>query len=103
MSGHVGGAGELGGGRELQAAAMHAWESAGVLTTKDKQVVGARNATELGVRIDGVKGLLGGSPERVLKTIYVTLHHLGRSFWSKKETFGDPGHGRRGRECGLNG
>lgn len=85
MSGHVGNPGDLGGDVGLQEKAMHAWESAGVLTAKDKQVVGVHCATELGVRIDGVLGLLGGSPERVLKTVYVTLHHLANAWWSKKE------------------
>ena len=49
-------------------------------------MIGARRATELGVRIDGIKGLLGGSPERVLKTLYVTLHHLSNRQWSKKKS-----------------
>ena len=37
MSGHLGDPGELGGDVALQEAAMHAWQSSGVLTAKDKQ------------------------------------------------------------------
>ena len=55
-------------GEVLQAQAMQAWMDAGVLTANDKQVQGEREITELGVRIDGERGLLGGSPARLLKT-----------------------------------
>eukprot|EP00435_Cladocopium_sp_Y103_P038382 s3254_g10.t1 len=86
MAAQVGDSSELGGDVALQEMAMHAWGATGVLTAKDKQVIASREGTELGVRLDGVRGLLGGSPERVLKTIYVTLHHLLNPAWSKKES-----------------
>ena len=73
-------------GEVLQAQAMQAWMDAGVLTANDKQVQGEREITELGVRIDGERGLLGGSPARLLKTIFVTLHHMQNTQWSRKES-----------------
>eukprot|EP00435_Cladocopium_sp_Y103_P060375 s393_g22.t1 len=69
----------------LQEQAMHAWSSAGILTAADKQVLGSTSATELGVRIDGKRGLLGGSPERVFKTVWATFSLLSKTHWSKKE------------------
>ena len=69
----------------LQGLAMHAWDSAGVLTAEDKQVLGNPTVTELGLRVDGTQKLLGSSPERLLKTMYATLHFIRRGNWSKKE------------------
>ena len=69
----------------LQAQALGAWHSAGVLTADDKQVLASKEAVELGIRLDGVHGLLGGSPERVLKTCYVTLHLLQRGAPCKRD------------------
>ena len=69
----------------LQEQAMRAWDSAGILIAKDKQVLGEKEVTELGVRIDGTAGLLGGSPERLTKTILATIHFLINSHWSKRE------------------
>lgn len=71
--------------RSLQEMAMRAWTDAGVLTAHDKQVVSQREITELGVRIDGERALLGGSPARLLKTIFVTIHHIMNKTWSRKE------------------
>ena len=70
---------------ELLKIAMEAWKNTGVLTAADKQVLASRNATELGVRMDGEHALIGGSPERLLKTVFATLHHLRNNTWSKKE------------------
>ena len=71
--------------RDLQSRALAAWDSAGILIAEDKEVVSAKQITELGVRIEGSAGLLGGSPERLMKTILGTLHHLQNPVWSKKE------------------
>ena len=70
---------------ELQTKAMNSWESAGILTALDKQVLGSKEATELGVRIDGMRGLLGGSPSRFLKTIWSSLSLFLKGSWTKKE------------------
>ena len=85
MSGEVDRGGEPGISIQLQDAAMRAWSTSGVLTAEDKQVLGSREATELGVRFDGARGLLGASPHRLLKTIFVTLHHILCRRWSKRE------------------
>ena len=69
----------------LQQKALEAWQAAGILTAEDKQVLGSTSVTELGVRVDGVHGLVGASPERLLKTSLVTLHLLRSKTWSKKE------------------
>ena len=70
---------------ELQEKAMQAWISSGVLTAEDKQVLSAKTGVELGVRLDGIEGLLGGSPLRVLKTCFVTLHLLMQKSLSKRD------------------
>ena len=77
--------GGAGADQVLQGLAMHAWDSAGVLTAEDKQVLGNPTVTELGVRVDGTQKLLGSSPERLLKTMYATLHFIMRGNRSKKE------------------
>eukprot|EP00435_Cladocopium_sp_Y103_P049676 s2058_g15.t1 len=69
---------------QLLGEAMDAWESAGVLTAKDKQVLNSPNVTELGVRLDGISGLLGASPERLLKTIWASSFFLQQPRWDKK-------------------
>eukprot|EP00435_Cladocopium_sp_Y103_P016983 s2158_g4.t1 len=71
---------------DLQSSAMRAWHGAGVLTADDKQVLGAEQATELGIRIDGKNGLLGASPERIFKTCLATLRILKTHAISPKET-----------------
>ena len=68
----------------LQAAAMQAWGGAGILTAADKQVLDTTSAVELGVRLDGKSGLLGVSPERLLRTIWASVHLLTRPRWEKK-------------------
>eukprot|EP00435_Cladocopium_sp_Y103_P035917 s1405_g9.t1 len=85
MSGEISSGDNMRLSESLQSLAMQAWGDAGVLTAADKQVVNERQITELGVRIDGNRQLLGGSPARLLKTIYVTLHHLLNKSWSRKE------------------
>ena len=75
-----------GQGLKFQLEAMDAWAAAGILTAKDKQVLGEKEVIELGVRFDGVQGLLGASPARVMKTILATLHILRNGRWSKRET-----------------
>eukprot|EP00435_Cladocopium_sp_Y103_P046259 s2759_g13.t1 len=74
------------GSEVLQEQAMYAWTHTGILTAADKQVLASKQVTELGIRIDGVHKLLGVSAERLLKTIWATLHHLVNPVWSKKET-----------------
>eukprot|EP00435_Cladocopium_sp_Y103_P031029 s3055_g7.t2 len=69
----------------LQAMAMGAWHGTGVLTADDKQVLGSNLAVELGVRLDGERGLLGASAERVYRTSLATLQVLLKSATSQKE------------------
>jgi len=70
--------------RKLQELAMRAWDSAGILSAEDKQVLSSSEVIELGVRIDGARGLLGVSPERLLKTLLASVHFLQRPRWNKK-------------------
>ena len=69
----------------LQAWQVQAWQEAGILSATDKQVVDANVVTELGVRFEGVEKLLGSSPERVLKTVWSTVHVLCSRGWNKRE------------------
>lgn len=85
MSADVGGPPHGFGDVELQERAMKAWSMTGVLTAEDKQVLGSDSITELGVRVDGKNGLLGGSPDRFMRTALATIHHLLNPVWSKKE------------------
>lgn len=68
----------------LQNLAMLGWTRAGILTAEDKQVLNSREVVELGIRIDGSLGLLGASPERILKTLWCSVHLLRQAQWSKK-------------------
>eukprot|EP00435_Cladocopium_sp_Y103_P045333 s2195_g13.t1 len=70
---------------DLQSMAMRAWHTTGVLTADDKQVLGSTEAVELGARLDGKRGLLGSSPERTLKTCFVTIHLLQMWNLSKRD------------------
>ena len=70
----------------LQGAAMKAWGDAGVLTAEDKQVIDSPQVVELGIRLDGKNGLLGASPERLLKTIWASAHMLSGIRWDRKLT-----------------
>ena len=71
--------------QRLQELAMRSWKTVGILTAEDKQVLDAREVTELGVRYDGVSGLLGGSPERVHKSCLAALHLMLKPGWSVKD------------------
>eukprot|EP00438_Fugacium_kawagutii_P032920 Skav205027 [mRNA] locus=scaffold6308:1300:5659:- [translate_table: standard] len=68
----------------LQENAMVAWETERILTAKDKNVTGEQHVVELGVRIDGVHGLLGASAERMFKTCLATIHLLRQPRWNKR-------------------
>ena len=72
-------------GLQLQELAMKAWGAAGVLSAADKQVLRSPEVVELGIRFDGAHGLIGGSPERLLKTIWATLYLMRRERWSQRE------------------
>ena len=72
-------------GLQLQEMAMKAWGAAGVLSASDKQVLQSKEVVELGIRFDGSQGLLGGSPERLLRTIWATLYLLRHGRWSQRE------------------
>ena len=85
MSGEVSDVQSIGTNVELQELAMGAWNGTGVLTAIDKQVLNKPEVTELGIRIDGKKALLGCSPERLLKTAFATIFHWRNAVWSKKE------------------
>jgi len=68
----------------LQKLAMEAWHDTGVLTAEDKQLLGATEAVELGIRLDGREGLLGGSPERILRTCFATIYLMRSGAVSRK-------------------
>ena len=57
----------------LQQKALEAWHSTGILTAEDKQVLGSKSVVELGVRIDGINGLVGASSDRIFKTSLATM------------------------------
>lgn len=59
--------------QQLHAQAVDAWNSAGVLCSVDKHVLGASVATELGVEINGETGAVGASASRLFKTVLSTL------------------------------
>ena len=84
MSAEVGNSVPEGIGARLHKEAVDAWVDTGVLTAADKDVINSSDAVELGVRVDGVNGLLGASPERLLKTLLATFYNLDRQAWSKK-------------------
>lgn len=65
--------------------AMTAWDEAGILTAKDKQVLSQESVIELGVRFEGSLKLLGASPERILKTIWASFHLFWAKRWSRRE------------------
>ena len=64
--------------------AERAWASAGIVSSEKKRVTRARTAVELGAHIDGEKHLVGGSPERLLKTAKLILFLLCSSFTVKE-------------------
>lgn len=68
----------------LQKDAVEAWQSTGILTADDKQVLSSPEVVELGVRLDGPNGLLGAAPERILKTMWASVHFLLKPRWEKK-------------------
>ena len=84
MSGEIRGSSGKEVNLELQLAAMRAWGETGVLTAEDKQVLNLPEVTELGIRIDGSRQLLGASATRMAKTLMASLHTLGSVHWSKK-------------------
>ena len=71
---------------QLQGSALRAWETEGVLTARDKEVVNSKAAVELGgVRLDGEQKLLGISAERLLKTMWATIYVMQQQAWKKRE------------------
>ena len=74
----------MGSNVKLQQSAMKAWASSGILTAEEKQVLDSPEVVELGVRIDGQRGLLGASPARTLKTLWASVHLLRTSRWDKR-------------------
>ena len=81
----IGAEGEFSHNVALQQKALEAWHSTGILTAEDKQVLGSKSVVELGVRIDGINGLVGASSDRIFKTSLATMYHLLNPVWSKKE------------------
>ena len=65
-------------GAEMHLALEKAWERTGVLSSAKKRVSEAGVVQELGAQVDGVKGTLGPSPERVLKLVQSTLVGTGQ-------------------------
>eukprot|EP00438_Fugacium_kawagutii_P023130 Skav208787 [mRNA] locus=scaffold931:260209:264566:- [translate_table: standard] len=62
----------------LQRKAEEAWLEAGVLSSSKKKVSGEPLVEELGALIDGVGGVIGGSPTRLLKLAQLTLLVVAR-------------------------
>jgi hypothetical protein len=71
---------------QLQRSAIKAWGMAGVLSAEDKQVLNSPAVVELGIRLEGEKGLLGISPARLLKTLWASVYWLQLPRWEKKMT-----------------
>eukprot|EP00438_Fugacium_kawagutii_P005000 Skav230039 [mRNA] locus=scaffold465:66745:71032:+ [translate_table: standard] len=58
---------------QFHAAAVGAWDAAGVLCSEDKHVLEAPVATELGIQIHGPDGLVGASGVRLAQVVWATL------------------------------
>eukprot|EP00438_Fugacium_kawagutii_P017668 Skav201285 [mRNA] locus=scaffold2058:294887:297451:+ [translate_table: standard] len=58
---------------QFHAAAVGAWDAAGVLCSEDKHVLGAPVATKLGIQIHGPDGLVGASGVRIAQVVWATL------------------------------
>ena len=69
--------------------AVQAWTQAGVLCAEDKHVLGAQQAIELGVVLDGKSGLMGGSGPRLHQLLAMTLVLLGHK--APTDNFGQMG------------
>ena len=73
-------------GNRLHQLAEAAWSDAKVVSSDKKRKACEREAQELGAHIQGDLQTIGGSPERLLKLIQVTLFLLGKLHLSKKLT-----------------
>eukprot|EP00435_Cladocopium_sp_Y103_P022492 s823_g5.t1 len=65
-------------GKSFHEALEAFWARAGVLSSEKKRISGAPTAQELGALLDGPKGQIGPSGERLLKLIQTTLLVLGK-------------------------
>ena len=57
----------------MHAKAVESWSRQGVLCADDKHVLAAEDATELGVNLSGMAGLIGAGPQRLHQLLCVTL------------------------------
>ena len=71
-------------GRGDQETALRLWREAGIVSSKKKEVTGAEQIVELGAFIGGDGRWIGGSPERMMKTIKGTLYSLLKKQVSRK-------------------
>ena len=71
-------------GLENQQLTKKLWEAAGIISSQKKDVVGAAQVVELGAFVGGEGRWIGGSPERMLKTIKATLYSLVHRQMSRK-------------------
>ena len=60
--------------RMLHNQATASWDSSGVLCSVEKHVYRAQVATELGVEVNGLLGLMGASTTRIFKAVLASLH-----------------------------
>lgn len=60
------------------------WKQTGVLSSAKKRVSGASAVQELGAHFDGQQGVMGASPERLLRLIQSTLVVIGKERRRKK-------------------
>eukprot|EP00435_Cladocopium_sp_Y103_P006815 s1280_g2.t1 len=67
-------------------AAENAWKAAGVVSSEKKKVVAANYIQELGAEVDGDKGILGVSVDKLQRMAIATLWLLAQSRLTKKNT-----------------
>eukprot|EP00435_Cladocopium_sp_Y103_P056874 s86_g19.t1 len=67
-------------------AAESAWKAAGVVSSEKKRVVAANYIQELGAEVDGDKGILGVSVDKLQRMAVATLWLLAQQLLTKKNT-----------------
>ena len=71
-------------GSNDQEMALRLWKEAGIVSSEKKEVRGAKQIVELGAFVGGGGKWIGGSPERMVKTIKGTLFSLLRKQVGRK-------------------
>ena len=71
-------------GERLREMLEDVWGKEGVLSSAKKRVSGASQVQELGAAVDGKKGTLGASAERILKLLQLTFVVIGQRRLKRK-------------------